>query len=110
MSRPGRRQLAKWGRKGAAAKWAKVRAARAPRVEPLGGTIVDLAHSLGDFQAPSWARWWAFLKALFALPLAEVELAAFRQFTGRETVLLTGYGEAWVVAGRKAGKSAIAAL
>jgi len=97
------------GRKGGQAKAAKLRAARG-HVEPLGGTILELAQSLDDFQGPSWARWWVFLKAVFGLPLEAEELAAFHQFTGRETVLPAGYAEAWVVAGRKAGKSAIAAL
>jgi len=97
------------GRKGQAARVAADKRRRG-QVEPLGGTIVELACAIDDFQGPSWATWWAFLKALFALPLASEELAAFRRFTGRETAPATPIPEGWVIAGRKAGKSAIAAL
>ncbi len=97
------------GRKGGHAKAAKLRAARG-QLEPLGGTIRELALALGAFQEPSWARWWAFLGALFALPLEAGEREAFRRFTGRDAPPAAPAGEAWVIAGRRAGKSRIAAL
>ncbi len=64
------------GRRGGHAKAAKLRAARG-QVDPLGGTIVELAAMLGVFQEPTWARWWALVKAVFALPLSDLERAAF---------------------------------
>src|SRR5437879_11283481 len=69
------------GRKGALAKHAKDRAARG-QVDPLGGTILDLAQMLGECQGPTWAAWRAFLKALFALPLEPDALATYRTCTG----------------------------
>ncbi len=104
------RELArKAARKGGLAKAAAWRAMRG-QVDPLGGTIVELARSLGAFQEPSWARWWAFLKTLFALPLQPEELEAFRQFTGRDVPPAQTVAEAWVIAGRRAGKSRVAAF
>lgn len=58
----------------------------------------------------SWGAWQTFLKALFALPLKKAEVALYRQATGRETVPGQPFREAWVVAGRRSGKSFIAAL
>jgi hypothetical protein len=58
----------------------------------------------------SWGAWQTFLKALFALPLKKVEAALYRQATGRETIPGQPFREAWVVAGRRSGKSFIAAL
>ena len=58
----------------------------------------------------SWGAWQTFLKALFALPLKKVEAALYRQATGREAIPGQPFLEAWVVAGRRSGKSFIAAL
>ncbi len=96
------------GRKGAAAKHAKDRAARTP-VEPLGGTIVELGQVLGLFQGPSWASWWAFLKAVFALPLTAEEQAVVAAHTERPAPGAP-VAEAWVIVGRRGGKSRVAAL
>ena len=59
----------------------------APLAEGPPISIVDLARGLlprmagGDLA--SWGPWIAALKALFALPLDEAELALYRQHTGR---------------------------
>ncbi len=58
----------------------------------------------------SWSAWQTFLKALFALPLRKTEVALYRESTGRETTPGQPYKEGWVVAGRRSGKSFIAAL
>lgn len=102
-------EISRYSSKGGHARAAKLRAARG-QVEPLGGTIRELARALGLFQEPSWARWWAFLGALFALPLEAAELEAFRHFTGRDDPPAAPPAEAWVIAGRRAGKSRVAAL
>ena len=60
--------------------------------------------------AGSWTAWRAFLAALFGLPMDESELAIYRQHTGREKAPDAPAREGWVVAGRRAGKSLIAAL
>jgi hypothetical protein len=58
----------------------------------------------------SWSAWRVFLKALYGLPLDEHEAEIFRQFTGRTILPNTPYTEAFLVCGRRAGKSRILAL
>jgi hypothetical protein len=60
------------------------------------------------FRKPStWAAWRVFLVALFGLPIAA---ALFRQCTGLDTPPAGGFIEAWLICGRRAGKSFILAL
>ena len=86
----------------------------APLAEGPPINIVDLAHGLlprmvgGDLA--SWGPWIAALKALFALPLDETELALYRQHTGRATPPAAPAWEGWWIVGRRGGKSLIAAL
>jgi hypothetical protein len=58
----------------------------------------------------TWAPWLAFLRALFALPLSEDDLATFRACTGRLEPRRGGYTEAWLICGRRGGKSFILAV
>src|SRR6266436_9905915 len=58
----------------------------------------------------SWTAWYAFLKALFALPLAEEDLAVYRQCTGRTAPPSLPATEGWLICGRRAGKSFMLAL
>jgi len=58
----------------------------------------------------NWAPWQAFLAALFGLPMSEAQFALYRCHTGREHPPEGQAREGWVVAGRRAGKSLIAAL
>jgi len=53
----------------------------------------------------TWKAWRAFLCALFALPMSESELATFKQCTGCDTPPTSPRTEAWLVCGRRAGKS-----
>jgi hypothetical protein len=62
------------------------------------------------FDGDSYAAWFSFLAALFALPMSEAELRTFRAHTGRETPSTEAFREAWLVCGRRAGKSLIAAI
>jgi hypothetical protein len=63
------------------------------------------------FRDPAtWTAWRAFLAALFALPMSDVELELFARHTGRATAPLAPFNEAYLVCGRRAGKSAILAL
>lgn len=58
------------------------------------------------FKKPeTWRAWRVFLKSLFALPMAEDELALYRQCTGRDTPPADRVNEAWLVVGRRGGKS-----
>jgi hypothetical protein len=58
----------------------------------------------------SWAAWFVFLKTLFALPVSEDELATYHQCTGRTEPPSAPATEAWLICGRRAGKSFILAL
>jgi hypothetical protein len=58
----------------------------------------------------TWVFWTVFLASLFGLPLDEDGLGIFTQCTGRKAPLAGGYREAWLVVGRRGGKSIILAL
>ena len=58
----------------------------------------------------TWAAWMAFLRALFALPMAGDDLACFQQHTGRTAAPTQPANEAWLVVGRRGGKSRVLAL
>lgn len=62
------------------------------------------------FVGPTWQGWRAVLRALFGLPMDEVESALFRQLTGRTVAPTTQAREAYLIIGRRDGKSRIAAL
>jgi len=59
--------------------------------------------------AASWAPWFSFLRALFGLPLDAEGLDIYRRHTGRQTAPTSQAREAWLVVGRRGGKSRIAA-
>ena len=58
----------------------------------------------------SWKAWRVFLQTLFGLPLSESDLALYRECTGRSTPPTAGFNEAWLVIGRRGGKSFTLAL
>jgi hypothetical protein len=58
----------------------------------------------------TWQAWFAFLAALFALPMTPEQLATFRQCTGRNDPPKERVTEAYTICGRRAGKSFILAL
>jgi hypothetical protein len=62
------------------------------------------------FAAPSWAPWRAFIATLFGLPIPEGQHGLFHECTGLSEAPTSSVREAWVVAGRRAGKSRIFAL
>jgi hypothetical protein len=57
-----------------------------------------------------WTPWFAFLSALRAEPMSRRERRIYEACTGRTTLPTKPFHEAWVVAGRRARKSAVAAL
>jgi hypothetical protein len=82
-------------------------------VPPL--TIVDAIadpHLFGPWfeLRAHWQTWLVFLKTLFGLPMTPVEVETFTRFTGRTMPPTTAAREAWLVVGRRGGKSRIAAL
>jgi hypothetical protein len=58
----------------------------------------------------SWRAWLAFLSALFGLPLDDQQAAIWRQCTGRDLLPERPFSEAWLVCGRRSGKSFVMAL
>jgi hypothetical protein len=77
---------------------------------------VNILDSLDDpkvfgsfFRAGTWAAWRVFLAALFGLPMTDDQLATYRRFTGRTTPPTAPLHEAWLVCGRRGGKSFVLA-
>jgi hypothetical protein len=60
--------------------------------------------------ASTWTAWRTFQAALFGLPMTEDDLALYRSCTGRPHAPTAAAREAWVIVGRRGGKSRIAAL
>jgi len=58
----------------------------------------------------SWRAWHSFLSALFGLPMSDEELAIYRECTARLDPPTMAAREAWLVVGRKGGKSRELAL
>ena len=58
----------------------------------------------------TWTAWFVFLAALFALPMDEEQLAVYRKHTGRQEPPATPQNEAWLICGRRGGKSLTMAL
>ena len=70
-----------------------------------------MSKVLGNqFAGETWDGWRVLLKAMFALPLTDAELEAFEELTGRSTAPTVPAREVWAIAGRRGGKSIIAAL
>ena len=63
------------------------------------------------FAEPSWRPWRAFLGCLFGLPMDDSARQLACTCTGRTDALAAGpYREAWLVVGRRSGKSRVLAL
>ncbi|MDR3461711.1 MAG: hypothetical protein P4L76_05275 [Beijerinckiaceae bacterium] len=58
----------------------------------------------------TFASWRVALKALFALPMTDEELALFRTCTGRCEAPTAAFAVLWLVCGRRGGKSFMMAL
>ena len=60
--------------------------------------------------AAGWQSWLVFLRALFALPMTDEDRSVFEKHTGRVTPSAEPASEAWMIVGRRGGKSFISAL
>ena len=58
----------------------------------------------------TWQAWRAFLCALFGLGMSEDAARAYRACTGRAVLPTAPFSEAWLVCGRRSGKSFVLAL
>ncbi len=76
-----------------------------------GPTILDVIRDFfPEFLGPTWRAWRVFLAALFALSMPEEDVEVYRAGTGRLAVPTVPAREAWMVVGRRGGKSRIVAL
>jgi hypothetical protein len=76
---------------------------------------MDILQAMGDRQVfgahfpdpKSWCAWQAFLAGLFGLPLSPSQAELFAQCSGERTPPAGGAQEAWLICGRRSGKSFI---
>jgi hypothetical protein len=73
---------------------------------------IDDAALFGPWfrDAATWTVWRAFLAALFGLQMAPDQAEAFAKYTGRTDAPTDVANEAWLICGRRAGKSFMLAL
>src|SRR5262249_51178979 len=84
----------------------------------VGGRGMNILRALDDpnvfarqfKDAFTWQSWRVFLSALFGLPLDAAQRQLFKQCTAREQPSAGGLTDAWVVCGRRSGKSFTLAL
>jgi hypothetical protein len=63
------------------------------------------------FRDPAtWSAWFTFLRSLFGLPMSDTERGIFEACTGRPEPPEGGAQEAWLICGRRSGKSIVLAL
>lgn len=58
----------------------------------------------------NYEAWFAFLAALFGLPMTDEQLAIYRKHTGRQEPPTEASSEAWLIIGRRGGKSFVSSL
>ncbi|HZK89493.1 MAG TPA: terminase large subunit [Stellaceae bacterium] len=87
-------------------------AAQAPVGSPTILDWMDHPDIWGSwFRDPvTWRAWRVFLAALFGLPVSRKDRALYRECTGRAAPSKSGFLAAWLVVGRRGGKSLILAL
>jgi len=79
--------------------------------EAILGSIED-PELFGEHFLPhdTWGPWKVVLKCLFGIPLEAGEMELFQASTGRTTPFQSALREAWIMCGRRSGKSRIFAL
>src|SRR5262249_10254710 len=83
-----------------------------------GALVTNILDAVNDpklfarwFKDPAtWERWFAFLAALFNLPMTAEQLAHYQQCTNRPTAATEAIKQAWLICGRRFGKSFMLAL
>src|SRR5262245_12208685 len=66
--------------------------------------------ALATFREPSWDAWRAAIATLDGVPLTDAQAEIYRAHTGRSTLPVGPFTEAYFIVGRRGGKSRIAAL
>jgi len=77
--------------------------------------IVEACHDQNLFRPlfrdlSTWTNWMVVLKSIFALPMTEAEQLVFTKLSGRVDPPKQPVEETWIIAGRRGGKSRMAAL
>lgn len=88
---------------------------KVPAPTPQRLTLLDAVRDpqifLPSFADPDdWEVWWAFIAACFAYDMTPEQLALFEKCTGRKVPPKQQVKEAWLVVGRRGGKSRVLAL
>ena len=78
-------------------------------------TIIDTIHDEELFARwfknwATWQAWFTFIAALFGVPLTPEQLATYEACTGGTEAPTQPLTEAWLICGRRAGKSFVLAL
>jgi hypothetical protein len=78
-------------------------------------TIVDVCRDPELFAGwfrdrATWRSWFVFLRALFGLRMSATDMKLYQECTGRDDLPNGGVREAWLICGRRAGKSFVLAL
>jgi hypothetical protein len=88
-----------------------------PRPEhPAPETIIEYIKDRSRFgrafkDLSTWQNWLTFLRTLYGLPFESgEELERFQHFTGRALAPTRPFDEAWILAGRRGGKSYTASV
>ena len=84
-----------------------------PNVSPMNilTAIADKNLFAPWFRDPaSWVAWRSFLATLFGLDMSAEQLAIYKQCTGRSIAPSAPFTEAWLICGRRSGKSFTLAL
>jgi hypothetical protein len=86
------------------------RQTRKPRQISILQAIADPHLFQQHFEGNTWDAWLTFLAALFALPMTQEQCALYQKHTGRSSPPTESLHEAWLICGRRSGKSFILAL
>jgi len=82
-----------------------------PRTRTILDAMDDVRLFGRHFRDPqSWSAWRVFCAALFGLPLSVTDRHLFSSCTHRNAPSEGGYREAWLVVGRRGGKSFVLSL
>lgn len=80
------------------------------RAAPSVTEVADAVFGSWFRDKATWNAWFVFLRSLFGLPLDDASLALYRECTARQAPPPGGSREAWLIVGRRGGKSLALAL
>lgn len=81
-----------------------------PKTKTIIEVMEDPALFGPVFSSKTWGAWKVLLAALFGLPLTPEQLRLYSVHTGRQSAPIEQFLEAWLICGRRSGKSIISAF